>query len=91
MLVLSRKTQESIVVGGSGGFERYDKSKDFLGPGQQQRNHALRNWVHGLPPDEKTAYIARTGLNRVRLDRAVRSIDDRIRWIKYQTEDVLDP
>ena len=75
---------------GSGGFERYDKSKDFLGPGQQQRNHALRNWVHGLPPDEKTAYIARTGLNRVRLDRAVRSTDDRVRWIKYRTEDVLD-
>ena len=76
---------------GSGSFERYDKSKDFLGPAQQQRNHALWNWVRGLPPDEKTAYIARTGLNRVRADRAVRSTQDRIRWIKYQTKDVLDP
>jgi hypothetical protein len=75
---------------GAGSFERYDKSKDFLGPGQQQRNHALWNWVRGLPPDEKTAYIARTGFNRVRLDRAVRSTDDRVRWIKYRTEDVLD-
>src|SRR5882724_1351266 len=71
--------------------ERYDKWRDFLGLGQQERNHALWNWVRGLPPDEKTAYIARTGLNRVRLDRAVRSSQDRIRWIKYQTKDVLNP
>jgi hypothetical protein len=44
-----------------------------------------------LNADEKTAYIARTGLNRVRLDRAVRSIQGRIRWIKYQTKDVFYP
>jgi hypothetical protein len=72
-------------------FERYDKSSDFLEPSQQQRNHVLWNWVRALPPDEKTSYIARTGLNRVRIDRAVRSTQDRIRWIKYQTKDVLDP
>jgi hypothetical protein len=71
-------------------FERYDKSKDFLGPAQQKRNHALWNRVRAMPSDEKTSYIARTGLSRVSLDRAVRSVDDRIRWIKYQTQDVLD-
>ena len=72
-------------------FKRYDKSRDFLGPSQQQRNHTLWNRVRALPPDEKTSHIARTGLNRVRVDRAVRLIQDRIRWIKYQTADVLDP
>jgi len=72
-------------------FERYDKSSDFLELSQQQRNHVLWNRVRALPPDEKTSYIARTGLNRVRIDRAVRSTQDRIRWIKYQTKDVLDP
>jgi N-terminal region of glycosyl transferase group 7/N-terminal domain of galactosyltransferase len=71
-------------------FERYDKSRDFLGLGQQERNHALCNRVRALPPAEKTSYIARTGLNRVRIERAVRSTQDRVRWIKYQTEDVLD-
>jgi hypothetical protein len=44
-----------------------------------------------LPSDKKTLHIARTGLNRVRVDQAVRSIQDRIRWIRYQTADVLDP
>jgi hypothetical protein len=74
-------------------FERYDKSRDFLGlgPGQQERNHALSNRVRALPPDEKTSYIARNGLNRVRSDRTVRLTQDRIRWIKYRTEDVLEP
>jgi N-terminal region of glycosyl transferase group 7/N-terminal domain of galactosyltransferase len=71
-------------------FERYDKSRDFLGLGQQERNHALWNRVRALPPAEKTSYIARTGLNRVRIERAVRSTQDRVRRIKYQTEDVLD-
>jgi glycosyl transferase family 7 (putative galactosyltransferase) len=75
---------------GSRSFQRYDKSRDFFGPGQQERNHALWNRIRTLPRDEKTSYIARSGLNRVSLDRAIRSIDDRIRWIKYQTEDVLD-
>ena len=72
-------------------FERYDKSRDFLGPGQQHRNHTLWNRVRALPADKKTSYIARTGLNRVRVDRAVRLTEDRVRWIKYQTADVLDP
>ena len=72
-------------------FERYDKSRDFLGPDQQERNHTLWNRVRALPSDEKTSYIARNGLNRVKLDRAVRSTQDRIRWIKYQTKDVLEP
>ena len=72
-------------------FERYDKSRDFLGLSQQEGNQALWNRVRALPPDEKTSYIARSGLNRVRVDRAFRSTQDRIRWIKYQTEDVLDP
>jgi hypothetical protein len=72
-------------------FERYDKSKDFLGLGQQERNHTLWNRVRALPSDEKTSYIARTGFNRVRVDRAVCSTQDRIRWIKYQTKDVLEP
>jgi hypothetical protein len=76
---------------GGRSFERYDKSRDFLGLGQQERNHALWNRVRALPSDEKTSYIARTGLNRVRIERAVRSTQDRVRWIKYQTEDVLDP
>ena len=47
--------------------------------------------MRALPPDEKTSYIARNGLKRVRVDRAVRLTQDRIRWIKHQTEDVLDP
>lgn len=72
-------------------FERYDKSKDFLALGQQKRNHALWNRIRALPPDEKTSYIARNGLSRVRLDRAIRLTQNRIRWIKYQTKDVLDP
>jgi hypothetical protein len=72
-------------------FERYDKSRDFLGLGQQERNHDLWSRVRAWSPDEKTSYIARNGLNRVRVDRAVRFNRDRIRWIKYQTEDVLDP
>jgi hypothetical protein len=71
------------------GFERYDKSRDFLGLTQQERNHALWNRVRALPPGDKSSYIARNGLNRVRVDRAVRSTQDRIRWIRYQTEDVL--
>jgi hypothetical protein len=50
-------------------YERYDKSRDFLELSQQQRNHVLWNRVRALPPDEKTSYIARTGLNRVRVDR----------------------
>ena len=70
-------------------FEPYDKSSDFLGPGQQARNHSLWHRVRALAPDDKSAYIARNGLNRVRIDRAVRSTQDRIRWIKYQTADVL--
>ena len=74
---------------GCGGFERYDKSSDFLGPGQQARNHALWHRVRALSPDDKSAYIARNGLNRVRVDHAVRSTQDRIRWIKYQTADLL--
>ena len=72
-------------------FERYDKSRDFLGPDQQERNHTLWNRVRALPSDEKTSYIARNGLNRVRVDHLIRSTHDRIRWIKYQTRDVLDP
>jgi N-terminal region of glycosyl transferase group 7/N-terminal domain of galactosyltransferase len=72
-------------------FERYDKSRDFLGLDQQERNHTLWNRVRALPSDEKTSYIARNGLNRVRVDHLIRSTDDRIRWIKYQTKDVLDP
>jgi hypothetical protein len=43
-----------------------------------------------LPPEEKTSYIARNGLNRVRVDRAVRLAEGRVRWIKYRTGDVLD-
>ena len=74
-----------------GNFGRYDKSRDFLEPGQQQRNHVLWNRMRELPSDKKTLHIARTGLNRVRVDQAVRSIQDRIRWIRYQTADVLDP
>jgi len=76
---------------GGRSFERYDKSKDFLGLGQQERNHTLWNRVRALPSDEKTSYIARNGLNRVRVDHLIRSTQDRIRWIKYQTRDVLDP
>jgi hypothetical protein len=76
---------------GGRSFERYDKSRDFLGPGQQERNHALWSRVRALPPDEKTSYIARTGLNRVRVERAVRSTEGRVRWIKYQTKEVLEP
>jgi hypothetical protein len=72
-------------------FERYDKSRDFLGLSQQERNHALWSRVRALPSDEKGSYIARNGLNRVRVDQAVRSTQDRIRLIQYRTEDVLDP
>jgi hypothetical protein len=76
---------------GCPGFERYDKTRDFLGLGQPERNHDLWNRVRALPPNEKTSYIARNGLNRVRVDRSVRFNRDQIRWIKYQTEDVLEP
>jgi hypothetical protein len=71
-------------------LQRYDKSRDFWGLGQQEGNHALWNRMRALPPGEKTSYIARNGLNRVKLDRAVRLDRVRIRWIKYQTGDVLD-
>jgi precorrin-6B methylase 1 len=70
-------------------FERYDKSSDFLGPSRQKRNRALWPRMQALPPDDITAYIARNGLNRVSVDRAVRSTQDRIRWIKYQPADAL--
>jgi len=70
-------------------FERYDKSRDFLGSSQQERNHALWHRVRALSAHDKSTYIARNGLNRVNVDRAVRSSQDRIRWIKYQTADAL--
>jgi hypothetical protein len=76
---------------GSREFEQYDKSNDFWGLGQQERNNALWTWMRTLPPEEKTSYIAKNGLSRVRLDRTVRLARDRIRWIKYQTADVLEP
>lgn len=47
-----------------GSFERYVKSSDFLGRGQQERNQALWHRVRALPPDDKSVYIARNGLNR---------------------------
>jgi hypothetical protein len=72
-------------------LQRYNKSTDFWGLGQQERNNVLWNRVRTLPPEEKTFYIARNGLNRVRIDRAVRVAGGRIRWIKYRTADVLDP
>jgi hypothetical protein len=72
-------------------FKRYDKSRDFLGADRQERNHALWNHVRALSPDEKSSYIARNGLSRVRVDQAVRTTQDRIRWVKYRTKDVLDP
>jgi hypothetical protein len=71
-------------------LQRYEKSRDFWALGQQERNHALWNRMRTLPAEEKTSYIARNGLNRVRVDRAVRLARGRIRWIKYRTEDVLD-
>src|SRR5262249_1187792 len=71
-------------------LKRYDKSTDFWGLGQQESNHALWNRRRTVPSEEKTKYIARNGLNRVRVDRAVRLSRGRIRWIKYQTGDVLD-
>jgi hypothetical protein len=72
-------------------LKRYDKSRDFLGADRQERNHALWNHVRALSPDEKSSYIARNGLSRVRVDQAVRTTQDRIRWVKYRTKDVLDP
>ncbi len=71
-------------------LQRYDKSRDFWGLGQQEENHALWNRMRALPPGEKASYIARNGLNRVTVDRAVRLAQGRIRWIKYRTGDVLD-
>jgi N-terminal domain of galactosyltransferase len=78
-------------IAGGRRLERYQKSKDFWGVGQQQRNSGLWNRIRLLPPEQKTSYISRNGLNRVRIDRAVRLIQGRIRWIKYRTEDVLGP
>jgi hypothetical protein len=72
-------------------FQQYDKSKDFWSAGLQKRNQELWNWMRTLTPAEKTSYIARNGLNRVRVNRAVRRTWGRIRWIEYQTEDVLVP
>jgi N-terminal region of glycosyl transferase group 7/N-terminal domain of galactosyltransferase len=72
-------------------FERYNKFADFLDAGQQARNHELCNWMRAFSAAEKSSYIARNGLNRVRLNRAVRRTCGRIRWISYQTEDVLVP
>ena len=66
----------------SGSFEQYDKSSNFLAGGQQERNQALWHRVRALPPDNKSAYIARNGLNRVRVASAARSTQDQIRWIK---------
>jgi hypothetical protein len=77
-------------MAGNRELERYDKSNDFWEVGQQQRNDARWTWMRTLPPEEKTLYIAKNGLNRVRLDRTVRVTRDRIQWVKYQTEDVLE-
>jgi hypothetical protein len=71
-------------------LQRYDKSGDLWGLGQQERNHALWNRIRTLSPENKTSYIARNGLNRVRLDGTVRLARGRIRWIKYRTGNVLD-
>jgi hypothetical protein len=46
--------------------------------------------MRALSPEDKTSYIARNGLNRVRVDGMVRLAQGRIRWIKYRTRDVLD-
>jgi hypothetical protein len=51
---------------GCGSFERYDKSGDFLGPSQQERSHALWRRMRVLPPDDKSAYIARDELSQGR-------------------------
>ena len=71
-------------------LRRYDKSSDFWGLGQQERNHALWHRMRALSSEDKTSYIARNGLNRVRVDGTVRLARGRIRWIKYRTRDVLD-
>ena len=75
---------------GDSKLQRYDKSKDFWELGRQERNHALWSRIHMMPPVEKTSYIARNGLNRVRLDRATRTMRGQIRWVTYRVEDVLD-
>jgi N-terminal region of glycosyl transferase group 7/N-terminal domain of galactosyltransferase len=71
-------------------LRQYDKSSDFWGLGQQERNHALWHQMRALSPEDKTSYIARNGLNRVRVDRTNRLARGRIRWVKYRTGDVLD-
>jgi hypothetical protein len=77
---------------GNSHFEQYDKSNDFWQLGQQERNYALWTWTRTLPPEDKTLYIAKNGLNRVRLDRTVRfgQGQGQVQWIKYRTEDVLE-
>jgi len=75
--------------GGDRKFKRYNKSTDFWGAGQQARNQGLWHWMRALPAAEKSSYIGRNGLNRVRLNCAVRRTCGRIRWVGYQTEDVL--
>ena len=55
---------------GDGSFVGCNKSSDFLGPGEQARNAAAPD-VRVAPLDDKSAYVARDGLNRVRVDRAV--------------------
>ena len=71
-------------------LRRYDKSSDFWELGHQERNHALWHQMRALSPEDKTSYIARNGLNRVRVDRTNRLSRGRIRWVKYRTGDVLD-
>lgn len=70
-----------------GNLDRHDKSRNFE---WQQRNHVLWESIYRMPPAERSLCFARSGLNRVSLDRAARGISGRIRWIKYRTDDVLD-
>lgn len=68
----------------------YDKS-GFLHEAQRARNHALWGRVRHLPKEMKLAYLKANGLNRVRFEGARRERRGSIHWLRYRTEDVLDP
>ncbi|HLK88355.1 MAG TPA: galactosyltransferase-related protein [Polyangia bacterium] len=72
-------------------LERYDKSVDFHRRDKQRDNHALWNRVRALPAAQKSLYIRENGLSELRRERVRRERRDRIQWLRYRTDEVLQP
>jgi N-terminal region of glycosyl transferase group 7/N-terminal domain of galactosyltransferase len=70
-------------------LERYDKSRDFHRRDKQRENHSLWNRVHALPAPQKSLYICENGLCELRREPIGRARRDRIEWLRYRTEEVM--